>query len=93
MRPSKSIRYGRDFAIAGLVSTYFTVILLGFQMLFAIIKRGLRYSGVRYHDSGVPLYWPRETKTLNTNFNFLLLLNPDWSIPISGTAIVCKSSR
>ena len=55
--PSKSIRYSGDFVIAGsviagFVSTYFTVILPGFHMLFDI--RGLRYSRVRY--SGVPLY-------------------------------------
>ena len=39
--PSKSIRYSGEiviagFVIAGFVSTYFTVILPGFQMLFAI---------------------------------------------------------
>ena len=38
---SKSIRFSRDFVIAelviaGFISTYFTVILLGFQMLFVI---------------------------------------------------------
>ena len=41
LRLSKSIRYIEDFVIArfviaGFVSTYFTVILLGFQMLFVI---------------------------------------------------------
>ena len=49
LRPSKSIRYSRDFVIAGFViagfvSTYFTVILPGFHMLFVItgssLKRG-----------------------------------------------------
>ena len=34
--PSKSIRYSGDFVIAGFISTYFTVILPGFQMLFVI---------------------------------------------------------
>ena len=39
--PSKSIHYSGDFVIAGfvtagLVSTYFTVILPGFQMMFII---------------------------------------------------------
>ena len=39
--PSKSIRHSGDFVIAGfviagLVSTYFTVILPGFHMLFVI---------------------------------------------------------
>ena len=34
--PSKSIRYSGDFVIAGFVSTYFIVILPGFQMLFVI---------------------------------------------------------
>ena len=52
--PSKSIRYSGDFVIAGFVSTYFTVILPGFQMLFVVTGRGLRYSGARY--SGVPRY-------------------------------------
>ena len=33
---SKSIRYSVDFVIAGFVSTYFTVILPGFHMLFVI---------------------------------------------------------
>ena len=37
--PSKSIHYSGDFVIAGFVSTYFTVILPGFQMFF-------RYNGV-----------------------------------------------
>ena len=32
------------FVVAGIVSTYFTVILPGFQMLFVIT--GLRYSGM-----------------------------------------------
>ena len=40
-----------NFVIAEFVSTYFTVILPGFQMLLVI--KGLPYSGVRY--SGVPL--------------------------------------
>ena len=51
--PSKSIRYSGDFVIAGsvmvrFVSTYFTVILPGFQMLFVItrsstvVARGVR---------------------------------------------------
>ena len=39
--PSKSIRYNGDFVIAGFVSTYFTVILPGFQMLFAITGSSL----------------------------------------------------
>ena len=44
--PSKSIRYSGDFVIAGLVitgfvSTYFTVILPGFQMLFVITGSSL----------------------------------------------------
>ena len=60
---SKNIRYSGDFVIArfviaSFVSTYFTLILPGFQMFFVItgssLQRGLRYSGVRY--SGVPLY-------------------------------------
>ena len=43
---SKSIRYSRDFVIAGFViagfvSTYFTVILPGFQMLFVITGSSL----------------------------------------------------
>ena len=33
---TKSIRYKGDFVIAGFVSTYFTVILPGFQMFFII---------------------------------------------------------
>ena len=42
LKPSKSIRYSGDFVvagfiIAGLVSPYFTVMLLGFQMLFVIM--------------------------------------------------------
>ena len=46
--PSKSIRYSGDFVIvgfviAGFVSTYFTVILPGFQC--RSLQRGLRYSG------------------------------------------------
>ena len=46
--PSKSIRYSGDFVITGFVivgfvSTYFTVILPGFQMFFVIT--GLRYKG------------------------------------------------
>ena len=36
--PSKCIRYNGDFAIAGIISTYFTVILPGFQML--LVKTG-----------------------------------------------------
>ena len=49
--PSKPIRYGGDFVIVGFVivgfvvvgfvSTYFTVILLGFQMLFVITESSL----------------------------------------------------
>ena len=44
--PSKSIRYGGDFVIAGFViagfvSTYFTVILQGFHMLFVITGSSL----------------------------------------------------
>ena len=44
--PSKSIRYGGDFVIArfviaGFVSTYFTVILPGFQMLFVVTGSSL----------------------------------------------------
>ena len=44
--PSKSIRYDGDFVIAGFVmaefvSTYFTVILPGFQMLFVITGSSL----------------------------------------------------
>ena len=49
--PSKSTCYSGDFVIAGfviagfviagLVSTYFTVILLGFQMLFVITGSSL----------------------------------------------------
>ena len=44
--PSKSIRYSGDFVIAGFViagfvSTYFTVILPGFQMLFVITGSSL----------------------------------------------------
>ena len=43
---TKSIRYGGDFVIAGFVmagfvSTYFTVILPGFQMLFVITGSSL----------------------------------------------------
>ena len=34
--PSKSIRYSGDFVIVGFVSTYFTVILPGFEILFVI---------------------------------------------------------
>ena len=45
LTPSKSIRYIGDFVIAGFVSTHFTVILPGFQMLFVItgssLQRGL----------------------------------------------------
>ena len=46
--PSKSIPYSEDFVtagfvIAGFVSTYFTVILPGFQMLFVM--------------TGFSLYW------------------------------------
>ena len=66
--PSKSIRYSRDFDIAGrgsfiagFVSTYFSVILPGFQMFFFLIWSSLN-SGVRYR--GVPLY--------------LKLLDSDW---------------
>ena len=45
--PSKSIRYSGDFVIAGFVkagfvSTYFTVILSGFQMLFVITGSSLQ---------------------------------------------------
>ena len=39
--PSKSIRYSGDFVIAGFISTYFTVILPGFQMLFVITGSSL----------------------------------------------------
>ena len=39
--PSKSIRYSGDFVIVGFISTYFTVILSGFQMLFVIIYNGV----------------------------------------------------
>ena len=44
--PSKSIRYSRDFIIAGFVvagfvSIYFTEILPGFQMLFVITGSAL----------------------------------------------------
>ena len=44
--PSKSIRYSRDFVIAGFliagfVSIYFTVILFGFQMLLVIMGSSL----------------------------------------------------
>ena len=64
MGASKSIRYSGDFVIvgfviAGFVSTYFTVILPGFHMLFVIM--GLRYSRVRY--SRVPLYFLLETES------------------------------
>ena len=38
---SKSVRYGGSFVIAGFVSTYFTVILLGFQLLFVIMGSSL----------------------------------------------------
>ena len=46
LRLSKSISYSGDFviagfAIAGFVSTYFTVILPGFQMLFVITGSSL----------------------------------------------------
>ena len=34
--PSKSIRYSGDFVIVGFVSSYFTVILPGFEKLFVI---------------------------------------------------------
>ena len=40
--PSKSIRYRGDFVIAGFVSTYFTVILSGFQILFVITGSSLQ---------------------------------------------------
>ena len=40
--PSKSIRYNRDFVIAGFVSTCSTVILPGFQMLFVITGSSLQ---------------------------------------------------
>ena len=44
--PSKSVHYGGDFVTArfiipGFVSTYFTVILPGFQMLFVITGSSL----------------------------------------------------
>ena len=44
--PSTSIRYSGDFVIAGFViagfvSTYFTVILPGFQMLFVVTGSSL----------------------------------------------------
>ena len=44
--PSKLIRYSGDFVtagfvIAGFVSTYFAVILPGFQMLFVITRSSL----------------------------------------------------
>ena len=39
--PSKSIRYSGDFVIARFVSTYFTVVLPGFQMLFVITGSSL----------------------------------------------------
>ena len=39
--PSKSIHYSGDFVIAGLVSTYFSVILPGFQMFFIITGSSL----------------------------------------------------
>ena len=44
--PSKSIRHSGDFVIAGfviagLVSTYFTVILAGFHMLFVLTGSSL----------------------------------------------------
>ena len=43
---SKSIRYSENFVIAGFVipglfSTYFTVILLGFQVMFVIMGSSL----------------------------------------------------
>ena len=46
LEPSKSIRYSGDFVIerfvlAGFVSTYFTVILLGFHILFVITGSSL----------------------------------------------------
>ena len=46
MGPSKSIRYSGDFVVVGFVttgfiSTYFTVILPGFQMLFVITGSSL----------------------------------------------------
>ena len=46
LEPSKSIRYSGDFVIqgfviAGFISTYFTVILPGFQMLFVITGSSL----------------------------------------------------
>ena len=37
-----TIRYRGDFVIAGFVSTYFTVILSGFQMLFVITGSSLQ---------------------------------------------------
>ena len=45
--PSKTIRYSGDFVIAGFViagflSTYFTVILPGFQMFFVITGSSLQ---------------------------------------------------
>ena len=39
--PSKSICYSGDFVIAGLVSTYSSVILPGFQMFFVIRQSSL----------------------------------------------------
>ena len=36
--PSKSVPYSGDFVTAGFVSTYFTVILPGFQILFVIAE-------------------------------------------------------
>ena len=50
---SKSIRYSGDFVIAGFViagfiSTYFTVILPGFQMLFVITGSSLKQGATVY---------------------------------------------
>ena len=39
--PSKSICYSGDFVIAGFVSTYFTVILPDFRVLFVIMQSSI----------------------------------------------------
>ena len=49
--PSKSIRYSENFVIAGFVipgffSTYFTVILPGFQMLFVVMGSSLQWGSL-----------------------------------------------
>ena len=49
--PSKTIRYIGDFVIAGFViarfvSTYFTVILPGFQMLFIVMGSSLQWGSL-----------------------------------------------